>query len=68
MSTPLPDTQPAGETLETDDESGIGGDEPFCQHGNLLWSEDCDECIAESWALSNAITRAIREGKVNRNE
>lgn len=57
-----PDKQVAAETLENDD-SGIGGDEEFCQHGNLLWSEDCDECIQESWALTRAITKAIREGK-----
>lgn len=30
---------------EAEDDSGIGGDEPFCEHGNLLWSEDCDECM-----------------------
>ena len=42
------------------DDSGIGGDEPFCAHGNLLWSEDCDQCAEESRALSNAITAAIR--------
>lgn len=23
---------------------GVGGDEPFCEHGNLVESEDCAEC------------------------
>ena len=46
-----------------EDDSGIGGDEPFCEHGNLLWSEDCDECISESRALSDEIAAAaIRNG------
>lgn len=48
------------ETPRADDDDGLGGDEPFCQHGNLLWSEDCDECIAESWKLTDAMTTAIR--------
>jgi hypothetical protein len=35
--------------------NGIGGDEPSCDHGKLLWSETCDECIAGQWAISDAI-------------
>jgi hypothetical protein len=44
------------------DDGGLGGDEPFCVHGNLLWSELCDECVKEDWAISDAIAiAAIRK-------
>ena len=46
-----------GETEDADDDSSIGGDEPFCQHGNLLWSETCDECIEAHWKLSDSLGR-----------
>lgn len=46
-----------------DDDSGVGGDEPFCAHGNLLWTEDRDECWEESWALSDAIGKAGKESR-----
>lgn len=38
-----------------DDDSGIGGDEPFCEHGKLLWSETCDECIDAHWKLTEGL-------------
>ena len=57
MTTP----KPAPTSAPTDDE-GIGGDEPFCEHGNLLWSETCEECIAACWRLTDEITAAV-EGK-----
>ena len=41
-----------------DDEGGFGGDEPFCEHGNLLDSETCDECIDEHWKLTDRFTAA----------
>jgi hypothetical protein len=44
--------------MTDDDDSGIGGDEPFCEHGNLLWSEDCDECAEALMAISDAISAA----------
>ena len=47
------------ETAE--DESSIGGDEPFCKHGKLLWSEECDECGNEAWELSDAIAGAQKK-------
>lgn len=42
-------------TSPQDADSGLGGDEPFCEHGNLLWSETCDECIAAQWAITDQI-------------
>lgn len=44
-------------------EEGEEGEEPFCQHGNLLWSEDCDDCDAALWAISEAIDKA-QEGRL----
>lgn len=39
------------EVSEKPDDDGLGGDEPFCDHGNLLWSEDCDECADALWSI-----------------
>jgi hypothetical protein len=50
---------------EDGDDSGLGGDEPFCDHGNLLWSEDCDECSDALIRISDAITASEREVKGN---
>lgn len=42
------------ESVEPDDDEF---DEPFCAHGNLLWSEVCEECVSESWEISDEIDR-----------
>lgn len=54
------DTRPT-EQGETREDDGLGGDEPFCEHGNLLWSEDCDECSTALQLISDNITAAIRK-------
>jgi hypothetical protein len=46
---------------QPDDDGGLGGDEPFCEHGNLLWSEDCDECSQALMEISDAITKAVSQ-------
>lgn len=45
-------TNPTEQVDAVEGEGGIGGDEPFCEHGNLLWSEDCDERIEAHWKLT----------------
>lgn len=42
--------------VEMSDGEGLGGDESFCEHGQLLWSEDCDECDDALQEVANQIT------------
>lgn len=46
-----------------EDDNGLGGDKEFCSHGNLIDSEDCDECAAEFLAIADAFTEAERKNK-----
>lgn len=39
---------------ELNDESGIGGDGEFCEHGNLIDDEFCDECAEAHKKLSDS--------------